>query len=54
MQNTPMAISPIIQELLNRICNILNTQRKTVEEVFRGVIPETIAGVKAYRSQDFI
>ena len=43
-----------IQELFNRICNILNTQRKTVEEVFRGVLPEVVAGLQAFRSQDFI
>ena len=49
-----MAITPALQELFNRICNVLNTQRKTVEEVFRGIISENIAGVQAYRSQDFI
>ena len=47
-------VTPILQELFNRISNVLNAQRKTVEDVFRGVIPETVNGVRAFRSQDFI
>ena len=43
-------LTPIVQELISRICNTLNAQRKTIEEVFRGIVSENVAGMQAYRS----
>ena len=33
---------------------MLNTQKKTVEDVFQGVRPENVSGTMAWRSADFI
>ena len=42
-----------IQETLNRIAGHLNVQRKSIEECLRSIGAENIAGVHAYRSQEF-
>ena len=39
--------------LVNRICENLNNQGKTVEDAFRGVPVENISGVAASRTRDF-
>jgi len=39
--------------LINRICEYLNTSGKTAEDAFRGIVPENINGVNAYRTMDF-
>ena len=38
----------IVQELLNRIASHLNTQRKTIEEAFSGVVAQNHGGKVAY------
>ena len=42
---TASSLTPIVQDLISRICNTLNSQRKTIEDVFRGVISENVAGI---------
>ena len=43
-----------VAELINRVCGLLNGQRKQVGDSVRGLVPENCPGTSAYRMQDFI